>query len=37
QSFEGEKVSAFLGVRYGRQPLDSLRFAKPKMVRSWIE
>ncbi|KAK5972590.1 Carboxylic ester hydrolase, partial [Trichostrongylus colubriformis] len=33
QSFEGQKVSAFLGVPYGRRPLGILRFAKPKMAR----
>ncbi|VDL70286.1 unnamed protein product [Nippostrongylus brasiliensis] len=35
QTFEGEKVTAFLGVPYARPPVGARRFAKPEMIESW--
>ncbi|KAK5978266.1 COesterase domain-containing protein [Trichostrongylus colubriformis] len=35
QSFQGERVSAFLGVPFARPPVGIRRFAKPEMVQPW--
>ncbi|KAK5977861.1 COesterase domain-containing protein [Trichostrongylus colubriformis] len=35
QSFQGKRVSAFLGVPYARPPVGIRRFAKPEMVQPW--
>ncbi|PIO72658.1 Carboxylesterase [Teladorsagia circumcincta] len=35
QSFQGERVSAFLGVPYARAPVGIRRFAKPEMIQPW--
>ncbi|ETN81495.1 hypothetical protein NECAME_08463 [Necator americanus] len=35
QQFQGERVSAFLGVPYARSPVGIRRFAKPEMVQPW--
>uniref|UniRef100_A0A7I4XW54 Carboxylic ester hydrolase n=1 Tax=Haemonchus contortus TaxID=6289 RepID=A0A7I4XW54_HAECO len=35
QNFQGERVSAFLGVPYARPPVGARRFAKPEMIQPW--
>ncbi|KAK6043452.1 hypothetical protein COOONC_19043 [Cooperia oncophora] len=35
QNFQGERVSAFLGVPYARPPVGVRRFSRPEMVLPW--